>query len=61
MTVETNEWVDVDHAQQFLDKRAQLPQLDVAYSEQTSNASGNGGNWHCSPARNLRCNAFPTG
>ena len=31
--VETNEWVNADHAQGFLDRRGQLPQLDVGYSE----------------------------
>jgi len=31
--VETNEWVNADHAQGFLDKRDQVPQLEVGYSE----------------------------
>jgi SAM-dependent methyltransferase len=31
--VETNEWVNADHAQGFLDKRDQSPQLEVGYSE----------------------------
>jgi len=31
--VETNEWVNADHAQGFLDRRDQLPQLEVGYSE----------------------------
>ena len=31
--VETNEWVDAAHAQQFLDRRDEVPQLDVGYSE----------------------------
>jgi len=30
---ETNEWVNADHAQGFLDRRDQLPQLEVGYSE----------------------------
>lgn len=33
MSVETNEWADAEHAQAFLDRRAQIPQLDVGYSE----------------------------
>ena len=31
--VETNEWVNADHAQGFLDKRDQVPQLEIGYSE----------------------------
>jgi len=31
--VETNEWVNAEHAQGFLDKREQVPQLEVGYSE----------------------------
>jgi SAM-dependent methyltransferase len=31
--VETNEWADPEHAQAFLERRAQLPQLEVGYSE----------------------------
>jgi SAM-dependent methyltransferase len=31
--IETNEWVNADHAQGFLDKRDQSPQLEVGYSE----------------------------
>jgi SAM-dependent methyltransferase len=31
--VETNEWVNADHAQGFLDRRDQLPQLEAGYSE----------------------------
>jgi len=31
--VETNEWVNAEHAQGFLDRRDQLPQLEVGYSE----------------------------
>jgi len=31
--VETNEWVDPSHAQGFLDRRGQMPQLEVGYSE----------------------------
>lgn len=30
-TVETNEWVDAEHAQGFLDRRDQLPQLEAGY------------------------------
>jgi SAM-dependent methyltransferase len=32
-TAETNEWVDAGHAQAFLDRREQMPQLEVGYSE----------------------------
>jgi len=31
--VETNEWADAVHAQGFLDRRGQIPQLDVGYAE----------------------------
>jgi len=31
--VGTNEWVDAKHAQGFLDRRGQMPQLAVGYSE----------------------------
>jgi len=31
--VETNEWVDPSHAQGFLDRRGQMPQLEVGSSE----------------------------
>ena len=31
--IETNEWVNAEHAQGFLDRRDQLPQLEVGYSE----------------------------
>ena len=31
--VESNEWVNADHAQEFIDRRAKLPQLEVGYSE----------------------------
>jgi SAM-dependent methyltransferase len=31
--IETNEWVDADHARGFLDRRDQMPQLEVGYPE----------------------------
>ena len=31
--IETNEWANAEHAQGFLDRRGQVPQLDVGYAE----------------------------
>ena len=31
--IETNEWIDPGHAQGFLDRRGQLPKIDIAYAE----------------------------
>jgi len=31
--VETNEWADAEHAQHFLERRDQMPHLEVGYSE----------------------------